>query len=258
MKTKLLLLFGALILLSSCGSKKIAEARVNHDQKIRPVLRGHDNNAPEFKTLEASIRAGYKTDDQDRSISLSMRIKKNDTIWLSAKIAGMIPLAKVLITKKQVQYYDKINGVYFKGNYAELSDWLGTDLDYQKVQNLLVGQALYSLKDEKWDYDISERGYQLKSKPGKSIDKSFLIQPESYRLKAEQFVREAEQQSVTITYPEYQQVGDEVFPQKIEILANQKADNSKISIYYKSVNFDADLSFPYEVPENYERTTIIN
>jgi len=258
LNTKFLLILGCFIVLASCGTRKVAEGNVNFDKKTREVVVGHESNEPEFKTLEASLRGSYENEDQDRSISLNLRIKKNETIWLSAKFAGLIPVAKILITKDRVRYYEKINGIYFDGNFKELSDWLGTDLDFKKVQNLLIGQALYSLRSENWQYSISERGYQLKSEPGKTIAKTFFIKPGSFRLLGEQLVREAQKQSVTVTYPEYQKIGEEAFPKKIEIIANQKADNTKISINYRSVNFDVNLSFPYEVPDSYEKTEIID
>jgi hypothetical protein len=40
----------------------------------------------------------------------------------------------------------KIKGTYFEGDFSALSQWLGTDLDYSKIQNLL--EALDDLKKE--------------------------------------------------------------------------------------------------------------
>jgi hypothetical protein len=38
--------------------------------------------------------------------------------------------------------HEKINNSYFEGDFSSLSQWLGTDLDYSKIQNLLLGQAM--------------------------------------------------------------------------------------------------------------------
>jgi hypothetical protein len=37
---------------------------------------------------------------------------------------------------------------YFEGDFSALSQWLGTDLDYNKIQNLLVGEALDDLQSK--------------------------------------------------------------------------------------------------------------
>jgi hypothetical protein len=36
----------------------------------------------------------------------------------------------------------KIKGTYFEGDFSALSQWLGTDLDYNKIQNMLLGEPL--------------------------------------------------------------------------------------------------------------------
>jgi hypothetical protein len=43
-----------------------------------------------------------------------------------------------------VSYYEKIKGTYFEGDFSALSQWLGTDLDYNKIQNML-GEPLDDL-----------------------------------------------------------------------------------------------------------------
>jgi hypothetical protein len=47
-------------------------------------------------------------------------------------------MAKASITPTSVSYY----GTYFEGDFSALSQWLGTDLDYNKIQNMLLGEAL--------------------------------------------------------------------------------------------------------------------
>jgi hypothetical protein len=47
-------------------------------------------------------------------------------------------MAKASITPTSVSYY----GTYFEGDFSALSQWLGTDLDYNKIQNMLLGEPL--------------------------------------------------------------------------------------------------------------------
>jgi hypothetical protein len=48
---------------------------------------------------------------------------------------------KSIDNSNSVSYYEKIKGTYFEGDFS-VSQWLGTDLDYSKIQNLLVGKHL--------------------------------------------------------------------------------------------------------------------
>jgi hypothetical protein len=52
-------------------------------------------------------------------------------------------MAKASITPTSVSYYEKIKGTYFEGDFSALSQWLGTDLDFNKIQNMLLGEAAH-------------------------------------------------------------------------------------------------------------------
>jgi hypothetical protein len=55
-------------------------------------------------------------------------------------------MAKASITPTSVSYYEKIKGTYFEGDFSALSQWLGTDLDYNKIQNMLLGSLRRFIK----------------------------------------------------------------------------------------------------------------
>ena len=44
-----------------------------------------------------------------------------------------------------------------------------------------------------------------------------------------------------------------ILPLSLAIDARQKENKTNINIEYKNVTFNEDLSFPYSVPEGYER-----
>lgn len=240
--------------ISSCGAKKTALS--TKDLALRKIISSHEKAAPNFNTLRGRIRAGYVTKDDSQSISISLRIEKDKAIWLSAKLAGIIPLAKVLITPKQVKYYEKINQTYFVGDFRLLSKWLGTALDFEKVQNLLTGQSIYDLTPSKYKLEESKKGYQLKSEGAKFLTKLFLLNPKTFKVEAQQISKTNKNQSLTITYPGYQQINEFYFPKKIIILENHAGESTEITIEYRSLDFDVPVSFPFTIPSGYKEISI--
>lgn len=238
----------------SCGAKK--NALSTKDLAMKKVIVNHEKAAPNFTTLRSRLRAGYSTQDDSQSISISMRMEKDSAIWLSAKLAGIIPLAKMLITPKEVKYYEKINKTYFVGDFRLLSEWVGTKLDFGKVQNLLTGQTIYDLDKDVYRLEKIDRGYEFHSEKEAFLTKLFLLNPKTFKAEAQQLIREKEQQSVTITYPEYQQINGFYFPKKITIIANQAGESTKINIEYHSVEFNVPVSLPFTIPSGYKEITI--
>lgn len=240
--------------LVACGSQKKVASKA--DISLRKIIHAHEEAGSHFETLRARIHARYTTEHESQSISISLRMKKDKAIWLSAKLAGIFPLAKILITPEGVKYYEKINKTYFEGDFALLSKWIGMPLDFQKVQHLLTGQSIYPLKTRSFTLTGSDRGYALSSKEKAILYKSILLNPKTFKAKVQQITRATKQQSLTVTYPKYVQKNTFSFPKEIKVLAHQEGKSTEIAIEYRTLDFDVPVSFPFEIPSGYQKITI--
>lgn len=253
-KTVLILL--SFLILASCGSRKaLTGSSPVEDAAVTRVVQQHYANEADFETLQARVRVQFQNDEQNQSLTVSYRMKKDETIWLSASVLGF-PLAKVLITPESVKYYEKIGGTYFDGDFTLLSRLLGTPLDFEKVQNLLIGQTIYDLREERYVLTESERGYQLEPAANDLLKKMFLLDTRNFRAVAQQISQEGAARNVTVTYPEYQSIGDEVFPKQIKIIANDAGSNTQIDMEFRSVVFGVPVSFPFEIPSGYDEIVL--
>ncbi len=75
-------------------------------------------------------------------------MEKDKVIWLSATLG----LARLMITPEKVQFYNKIDNEFFDGDYKLLSDFVGVELDFYKVQNILLGQTIFPLDDKSYNF----------------------------------------------------------------------------------------------------------
>ncbi|HSM62494.1 MAG TPA: DUF4292 domain-containing protein [Gillisia sp.] len=242
------------LLLVGCGSKK--KALVIADAAVNKVVSLHYKNEPNFETLNSRLRLHYQDEDRSQSVTVSFRMQKDSAIWMSAQLLGF-PLAKVLITQDRVSYYEKIGKTYFDGDYSLVSKWLGTPLDFKKLQNLLIGQAIYDLREDKYVLSESTQGYQLVPSNGlELVKKLFLLDSKSYKALAQQLAQEKENRNVTITYPKYQRVNNQNFPEEIKIVANSEGKGTQVEISYRSVSFNESVSFPFEIPSGYDEIQI--
>lgn len=242
------------LLLIGCGSKK--KALVIEDAAVKKVVAMHYSTEPDFETLNSRLRLRYQDEDRSQSVTVSFRMKKDSAIWMSAQLLG-IPLAKVLITQDRVSYYEKIGKTYFDGDYRLVSQWLGTPLDFNKLQNLLIGQTIYDLREDKYVLTESTQGYQLvPSNTLELVKKLFLLDAKNYTVLAQQLAQEKENRNVTVTYPKYQKVNNQNFPEEIIIVANSEGQGTQVDITYRSVTFNESVSFPFEIPSDYDEIQI--
>ncbi|MEZ4876115.1 MAG: DUF4292 domain-containing protein [Flavobacterium sp.] len=241
----------------SCKSKKalISEGIATEKIKATEIIKNHYNNKNDFKTLYIKASARYEDPKNANSVTAEVRIQRNEKILVSIRFLG-ITMAKALITPSNVYYYEKINGTYFEGDYELLSQFLGTELDYTKVENLLIGEAIDDLNKEKFVALIVDSFYKLNTINTNEIDKTFYFEADNFLVKKEEIIQNSKNRKVTIEYPNYQKVGEYMLPAAIEINAEQEKGKTAISIKYNTINLNDELSFPYSVPDGYERIFI--
>lgn len=249
------------VFLGSCKSKAVlADAKTTplvSDTTVvstQKVIESHYSNKTDFSTLYIRSSAKYRDSNQSQNVSAEIRIKKGEKILVSIRFLG-ITMAKALITPKEVKYYEKINGTYFEGDYASLSEWLGTDLDFDKIQNMLVGQPIDDLTKQQYITERADSFYKLNAVE-KSTEKSFFFEPKNYLLKKQEIVQSEKNRAFTVRYSDFQKFTSAILPAVLEINAMQKKGKTEISIDYNSVSFNEDLSFPYSVPDGYDRIFI--
>lgn len=250
--------FIAIIILSfsACKSSKVTNSSDKMNLSSKKVIKNHYTNTFDKKTINAKLKIKYKGKSSLPSVTGSLRLQKDETIWISLTKLGF-PIGKVLITPNRVSFYEKINRTYFDGDFALLSNFLGTELNFQKVQDLLLGQSLLDLKKESFDVSIYEKNYLLKPKVGNPLfDILFLINPINFKVNSQQLNQKDENNSLVINYANYETIENEFFPREIHIIASDVKNISTIDVDYRSVEFNKTISFPFKIPKNYEKVEL--
>ena len=245
----LFLMGGVLLGLSSCGSARvIADGSIDETLTIRSVIRNHEAARVDFRTLSARLGIDFSDGDDSQSVTVTLRMKRDEVIWMSAPL-GVI---KVMITPDRVSFYNKLNNEYFDGDYTYLSKLLGSEVDFVKLQNLLLGQSIVSLQGRKYDLAYSADSYELKPRPSLDLYKLFLkIEPKYFRLAAQQVAQPDQQRLMEVRYTSYQEIQGEVLPDQVQIAAIDHDDRITIGITYKQLELNRDLKFPYKIPSGF-------
>ena len=251
-----LLCFFSSLALVSCKSKAaLLEGTASNLLTSDKVIENHYNNKTEFSTLYIKAAAKYSDEKNTQNVTAEIKIQKNEKILVSIRFLG-ITMAKALITPTEVKYYDKINNNYFEGDYSGLSKWLGTDLDFDKVQNILLGKAFDDLHKSNFTVSITDKMYKLEDNNNANTSKSFFFESDNFLLKQQEVNQPNSQRALQIAYPEYKQYNEMILPLTIVIAAFHNDNKTNIDIEYKNVSFNEALSFPYSVPEGYKRIYI--
>lgn len=253
---RLTFLLAIVVLIISCKSNRVT---INESAKImsaKRVIKNHYINDFNKETIIARMKVKYIGKNNLPGVTASLRVKKDETIWISLSKLGF-PIGKAMITKNKVSYYEKINRTYFEGDFKLLSNWLGTDLDFEKVQNLLLGQAILNLKDDKYDIDLQENNYLLKPKKANDLYVIlFMINPLNFKINKQQVQESDKGKTLTIMYKDYEKIDNEIFPKNILINALDGKYSTSVDVDYRSVEFNKTVSFPFTIPKGYKEIVL--
>ncbi len=251
---KWLTLIVFLTLTLACKSNKIlAEGRLDATLSAKTIIRSHYQNTLRFKTLRGKMKIDYSDGETSQGLSVSVRIEKDTAIWLSAPL-GMV---KVYITPQRVSFYNKLENEYFDGNFEYLSNLLGTDLDFNKVQNLLLGQAMVDMRLNKYDVSITGENYALKPKNTIELFKIlFEIEPKNFKMASQIISQPSKNRLLDINYKNYQKINKWILPYQIIIVASEGTKRNTIEIEYRNMEFDEPVSFPYKIPKGFKEIVL--
>lgn len=245
-----------MIFIGSCKTNKSTVGESTRIMSANKVIKNHYGNDFNKETITARLKVKYSGKSNLPGVTASLRLKKDETIWVSLTKLGF-PIGKALITKNKVSYYEKINRTYFEGDFKLLSNWLGTDLDFEKVQNLLLGQAILNLKEEKYDVDFQENNYLLKPKRANDLfDILFMINPLNFKINKQQVTESDKGKTLTIEYRDYEKIENEIFPRNILINALDGRYNTTVNVDYRSIEFNKTVNFPFTIPKGYKEIVL--
>lgn len=93
--------------------------------------------------FRAKAKVKYKDPTQSQSFNAEIRLKKDEQIWVSITVPIVrIEVARALITPTSVQAIDRFNKQYFEAGIEELERLVNYPLDFQLLQNLVLGNPL--------------------------------------------------------------------------------------------------------------------
>jgi hypothetical protein len=209
--------------------------------------------APEdlnFNFLKAKSKIVWKTQQNQDTYTVDIRMKKDSLIWVNISQSGFTG-ATGLFSKNKVQLYQKINGEYFDLTYDSVSVIMGFKVDYSILQSLIVGNQPYKKNNSRVIRE--NENIILKQQEGR-INIDNMVGP-NRKLKKLLVNDVPTSNKMTMDFEEFTLLNQVLFPFSSQINLDVKDKDNKnvntlITIKYSKVELlDTPLEFPFKVPE---------
>ncbi|MBI4945399.1 MAG: DUF4292 domain-containing protein [Bacteroidetes bacterium] len=268
------------LLLSSCKAKKNLppqNSRCRLDYKsARTLVTLLKQNQVEYTTFNGKIKANVVIDEKGTEFSVSLRMKKDSIIWASVSSFGIEGI-RFVATKDTLKFIDRLNNKYFVGEYDTLSKMLNTEIDLEVLQSLLVGNSVeFYMEDEKLRGGIDSCRYILgtirKRKLRKVIRGKELKDPaqniwmidSTFKISRILFREFDSRREFDAQFQNFQPMDlPEGASKQVIIpygLTYYIKTNSviRVDFEYTKASVDKPQTFPFSIPEGYERIELKN
>lgn len=252
---------------ASCKSTRTTLKKPLKEQGFSYLYSKMLENHVSFDYMNAKFNIEYTEGRKTTELRGQLRIKHDSLTWLSFSPALGIEAARILLSNDTVKFINRLNKSYFIGEYKILDSLLNTTIDYSILQAMIIGNDItqYDVKKYKSSIDgglyritIQERLKIKKELKSGEIESKVLVQnvwlnPDDFRIRRVDLKElDDDNKKLDVTYEDYKQIGDQLFPSKIVIkIVSQKSIT--INVDMLRIELNEPLSFPFKVPKKYEK-----
>ncbi len=235
--------------LSSCGLFKrtpkteIPEKQIMRNEMIQKIRLART----EVPYIHAKLKISFDDGQKKQSLTATLEYVKDTAIMLALSKFGL-PVGRVLITPGKAAFYENINRTAFEGDPALLAQRFGIPLDFQMLQDALLGNV---------DAGILENGqaeiqlqtsadYAAEIIPG---NRDGILQKTKVNslFKVYESLWQYKDFPLLIRYPDYDK--KTLIPNEILLFSGPKSAR----IEWKRVKFPDHIDIRFHVPANYRR-----
>jgi len=202
-----------------------------------------------FETFSGKARTRLNINGNTNDVTLNIRIRSGEKIWVSVTAIAAIEVARALITPDSILLINRIDGIYIKKPFSYVNSMAGNNVNFKTLESLLIGNVVPELLDKNAELQVNGDTTTVKGHLDDIIYK-LVVGP---GLKANQtgMTNPGAEQSLLVTNSTFVQAGNKTVPSQIDIKSVIKNKTVQINLRYIKTEFDTPLEYPFTIPERY-------
>ena len=290
----------SVVLLASCSNqRRVSKGKPLKNKSAGAILNKYAENYFDFEWLGLKVSADLDDGEKKTSFKANIRVKKDSIIWVSISPALGVEVARLVITPDSLKLLSKVPGdkYYYLGDFSMLTEMAQTDIDFEMVQNLLVGNAIgLEQGEDKYKSRIDDQQYMLISKynrklkkvvgtdekdvePDDSLEvdldykryqrikkrtdeedllvKRYWFDGIDYRLERSVFDDLYYRRAVIVEHDNFKTIEGQSYPEITRLIISSLTASQTLQIEINRIKTSKEYDFPFEIPKDFERKTNI-
>lgn len=219
-----------------------------------------------FNYLNAKANVDFTDRTGDtKTFDINLRVHRDSLIWVSITPLLGIEAARLLITKDSVFVLDRVHKTISRKGLIYFEESLKTNVNYEMVQAVIVGNYFQYQKNEKLKSLYEEDPFVILSSmnkrqlrraaeekdPSRPVVQDFWIDG-NYRIAKSKITDDKRDRWVEATYKNFTDVEGSLFPNGLVVTISGSTPTIIKLEYNKVVTADS-LAMPFSIPDKYEK-----
>ena len=134
-----------LLILSGCSVTKPSPTNlIDTSLDLKSVVKEIRKVENKFKNLRNRAKVTFDNGKTIQSVILNFRVEENEALWISASM--IVPIAKALITKDQLIFYEQFQKTYINTSLKYNNTTSLPSISIELIQNILFGKPIVLLR----------------------------------------------------------------------------------------------------------------
>ena len=159
---RFLSILALIVISSSCSFIKVAKVNYSSPPKNATKLIERvnlNNKIPEWLSLKGRINLVKK--EQQVSLNINIKYRKDSLIWASISAPLGIELFKIQISKDSIYFINRSNKTYFIKPISHIRDYLKTEISFSEINKMIT--ATPKIIKKSYSFEVDSNSYIIKS-----------------------------------------------------------------------------------------------
>ncbi len=239
----------------SCKSKKKLAGTNSNDSTIELEDKASTNlkkviaQQADFTTLSTKAATELSMKGKSFDVTMNIRIKKSEGIWVSVTYFAGLEAARALITPDSIKVMDKINNNYIKKPFSFVHQYTNEKIDYATLEAIFVGNCIPFTISNKRELSLKSEGLVIDGQSNQlvyHVNFNSDLKPASTTLKTPDG-----SQNLTVNVASFENIGGNLIPKILNIASVAGSKSIELKMDYNKTVLNEPVEFPFNVSKRF-------
>lgn len=246
-------LVSIVFVLSNCKARKeiiktdsvAATASTSKSARLASI----NNSLLDYSSLSIKAKADLSINGNDNNVSMNIRIRKGEAIWVSVTAIAGLEVARALITPDSVKVLNWLEGTYIKKPFNYIYDFTNDQVDFTTIEEIFAGNPLRQALLEQPDLKIEGNEAVLEGM-FESLAYSIRFNGQN-KVILSSLKDEGAAQNLLVNYDDFIAVETQLIPSQVSIKSEAERKNIVINLKYSRIDINQTVEMPFKVSKRF-------